>query len=310
MAFQVDAAVLYLNEKVEYSGSQFELKYPTIQWSYGDPKLATRIGGADAYGGWFLPEGNIPVASKDQIIAAIKAAGWVEETISTQKNGDISGFYTESITLAHIANRKRWYGEDSDDRKVYGDWGTIKNRFGKAKSQFQVMALLKGLESVGPFVITLKVSAAMAFEGTKTEAGALTHFLNTVIKKADDAAKKELGIKDPNRRVWSFREFWLTVGIAKDAKGNVLFKTYGEGKEASHLSIPVAIGIPSSPDLIDLDIFAVGSEFRDSTKRMYDNDAVPWVEEWKKVHEEQAAPAPTQNNTAATAAFAAANGLN
>ena len=40
MAFQVNAAEMYQDEKVEYSGTQFEIKYPMIQW---DRILATGI---------------------------------------------------------------------------------------------------------------------------------------------------------------------------------------------------------------------------------------------------------------------------
>lgn len=313
MAFQVNAAEMYQDEKVEYSGAQFEIKYPMVQWAYGNPTLAAKIGGVDASGGWFISEQNIPVADKDQTVAALLAAGWVNDSITTQAGESIPGFYAEAITISHIANRKRWYGESEDGKKLYGDWKTVNEKFGKAKSQFQVMAALKGLESVGPFVLTMKVSAAMAFEGTKTEVGALSRFLNTVIRKADDASKAAMGIKNPTKRIWPFREFWLTVGVNRDAKGKVAFKQYGEGKEASQLSVPVAIGLPATHEAMtvsDLDAFSVGPELREFTMRLHE-ESISWVEEWKKIQEEQAAAAPAQSNNAAqTAAFAAANGLN
>lgn len=311
MGFDVNVANGYSEDEIERTGGTFELKYPIIQWAYGNNMLASKnVPGVDSVGGWFISEQNIPAAKRDEIASALVKAGWKAENMTTT-GGDVSGFHAEEITISHVASRKRWYGKTDDDQAIYGDYTSIKEKLGKAKSQFQILVVLKGLESVSPFVITVKVSAAMAIEGTTQQPGVLSIFHNTIISRADTLVRAAMGIKDNRKRMIPYREFWLSMGVNRTAKG-VQFIQVGEGKESKYISVPVAYDLPASFEATTkehLDKFAINAQERGVITEIYDSIAKGWVEEWAN---------PTQATTPAQAqevrkqeafASASANGL-
>jgi hypothetical protein len=281
MAFDKSLAAEIDQSTVEGS----EVSYPLIQWSYGSPKLA-KHGGAEGAGGWFVSYDNIPGVMKDELIAAMIDSGWLEDSITLQNGASLDGLWKSEMTFSLINMRKRWRATDGA-RTFYYSWGWQQyekavKMHGRATSQLHLYVMVQELEQFSPFIVTLSASAAMAFEGTRKQAGALTQFQRTVIAAANAATK---GAR------WPYRAFWLTVTTAQDSKGKPIFTEVGHGENTTHVVLPVAKNLPNDPKQVDLDAFALNkADFR-RAQDLY-TDSVAWKAAWDNIEtDEQTAEA-------------------
>lgn len=255
---------------VENSG----VTYPTIQWHYGDVKLK-KAGGMDYQGGWF-----IKAEAVDE--EALLAAGWEKTSWSHANGAEDEGFYRREIAVSIIALRKRWEVNSANQRLAFAwsDYETAKAQ-GKASGRTHVLVVVKGLEDVGPMILTLKGMSAMAFEGTRQDAGALSAFTATVItaaNKASDTAAKQNGQRSAKR--WPYRAFWLPVGANRQADGQPLFTEVGKGKDVTRVVLPVALGLPAKAEQVQLNSFYVGNVLLATVNELWQMAEESWTHAW------------------------------
>ena len=257
---------------VELSGPQ----YPVVQWHYGDTK-AKRAGGMAWQGGWFV---------KSEFVdeAAMLAAGWTKEAWMHDSGSEEEGYWRREMAVSVIAIRKRWEVNGDGPRQNFA-WNDYEKAtaIGKAAGRTHVLVLIKGLEAAGPFVLTLKSSAAMGFEGGRNSAGALTKFAQTVIRRANmesDAAAKKAG--KAGGKKWPYRAFWLPVGANRDKDGNPVFVEVGKDKNTKNVCLPVALGLPEKAEQVDLKRFYVGNDLLKQVNDLFSDNA-EWANAWNNI---------------------------
>ncbi len=260
-------------------------RYPLIQWGYGSPKLAAKLGGIEGNGGFFLPENKL-ACDEEKLKAALVQHGWVADNVTYESGQKNPGYYIDTLTFSLVNYRERWEVKDGDKNFYYPfdwkAWNDAKEKHGKnPKSRIHLYVIIKGLEDFGPFVITLGGTAAMAFKGTKKNAGALSTFEETV-----KAAAKTL-----TNKVWPNRAFWLTLTTNKDAKGNAVFIKTGDGKDSTYVCVPVAMGLPEPKSFADsiknktvdlhafLDKFSIQRDVFTYIQNLY-TDSAEWKAQW------------------------------
>ena len=249
-----------------------EIQFPIIQWCYGDPKLK-QIGRQPGYtGGWFIAETMAP--------ADLSIAGWNKAVLTHDDGSTTDGYYVERMTISVIRDRQRWEVNDEKNRRslnyAWKDYEKAK-AVGSPRGRSHVLVLIKGLEELGPFCLTLRGTAGLHFNGSQKVKGVLTEFDGTVLRAANEMIKKA-GKKNLMPR----RAFWLTVGIETDAKSNPIFTKVGEGDKSKQVCLPVAIGLPEKHDLVDLNAYYVGRALLDETERVY-KEADPWAKAWDDI---------------------------
>lgn len=262
MAFNPDAVANIDQETVENDGPQ----YPVVQWHYGNLK-SKKVGGMDYQGGFFISEEMAP--------ADLTEYGW-EKTSWVHDSGDeTEGFHARDLELSVINSRKRWEVQGGDGRRynfAWTDYDKAKEQ-GNPSSRTHFLVIIKGMEELGPFVLTLKGSAGMHFEGTRTVTGALTKFSRTAIAAANKLTKKGR---------WPYRAFWLKVGADRTDDGTPNFTKVGSGDKSSNVVIPVALGLPDKPEKVDLNAMYVGDETLALVNELY-TDNTEWAAAWNNI---------------------------
>lgn len=279
---------------VEQSGPQ----YPLIQWHYGNPSMK-KIGGMDYAGGFFIKGDAI-----DEETAT--AAGWQKTTWTHDAGSEEEGFYRRDIAVSAINLRKRWEVV-SDYQRRYFAWDKYDDAkaAGKARGRTQVLVVVKGLESIGPMVISFGGMAGVAFEGNRQSLGALTLFAQTVITAANKASESAAKAKGVPPAKWPNRAFWLPVGAARDAKGEPVFTEVGKDKNTKRVVLPAALGLPAKWTDVDLGAFYVGKELLATVNDLWAEAETNWSHAWDVIvtevtaAEAEAAEAAAVNGAAA-----------
>jgi len=276
---------------------QVETSFPTIQWNGGNQKMK-KAGGMDYAGGFFIPE--------DAVDAELLLAAKWEKTTYSHGEKETVGFWRRELAISVIAMRKRWEVTSEGSRfPTLFPWDSYEQAksYGRPSGRTHALILVKGLEELGPFVLTLKGTAAMAFEGGRNSASVITSFAQTVIRKADmesDAAARKTG--KPTGQRWPFRCFWLPVGAARDAKGEPIFTQVGQGNNTINLVLPVALGLPEKAEGVQLGRFYVGADLLRKTNELFNEaQASGWLDAWKSFSN-------ANNANSAETAVAASNG--
>lgn len=254
--------------------------YPLIQWVYGDLK-AKKIGGIDYLGGLFVKADKVDVTS-------MIAAGWTKTERTFESGASEEGFWKREAALSIIAERRRWeVAADNGPRQVF-PWDKYEaakaagNGSG-AHGRNQYLVLVKGLEELGPFVLTMKGAASKAFESFRDQGAVLSKFANTVIRAANaasDAAAKKAN--KPAGKKWAYRAFWLPVGAARDEKGEPVYIEVGKAPKTSKLVLPVALGLPDKAEQVDIKRFFVGKDLLTIVNDLYDATA-DWRGAWDNI---------------------------
>lgn len=285
--FDADAVNEIDQESVEFSGPSF----PTVQWHYGDPKMR-KMKGMEYYGGFFVKSDMVDEK-------AMLAAGWEKTTWAHGVGAEEDGFYRREIAVSVLGMRHRWeVTSDDGPRRVFA-WNQYKEACAAASpatpsSRLHVLVLLKGLEALGPFVMTLKGSAALAFEGNRNSPGALPRFAQTVVRKAN--MESEAKVKADNekgateakaagkpftpkpKRMWAYRAFWLPIGAKRDKDGEPLFIEVGK-KDKKHICPPEALALPDKAEKVELKRFYVGGDMLNHVNQLYADNA-EWMKAW------------------------------
>jgi hypothetical protein len=272
MTFNPSAIDQIDQNTVENDGPQ----YPVIQWNYGDMKLKA-AGGMSWQGGFFIAEDNAPTD--------LSQHGWTKTSWIHDGGDETEGFWMRDLELSVIHSRKRWEVSDGGRRSnfAWNDYDRAKE-VGNPASRTHFLVIIKGMEDLGPFVVTLKGSAGMHFEGTRTVSGALTHFARTVIAAANKMTKKGK---------WPYRAFWLKVGAARDNAGAPVFTKVGSGDKTSNVVIPVALGLPDKAEGVDLNKHYVGDATLTLVNGLW-TDNETWANAWETI-----IPGSTDDNNSA-----------
>lgn len=253
--------------------------FPLIQWHTGDNKMK-KAGGIDYQGGFFVKADAID----DETMAA---GGW-EKTSWTHDNGtEQAGWWRRQAGLAIIAVRKRWeVFQDGGNRPLVFAWNKYDaaKAAGRPSGRLQVLCIVKGLEAVGPLVLTLRGMSAMAFEGRGGDtAAAVGKFQATVITAANLASQA----KGQRGKRWPLFAFWLPVGADREADGSPKFTKVGTGNNTTSICVPVALGLPAKPADTNLNAYYVGAELLEECKRIWADAETNWTHAWDNLTPEQ-----------------------
>jgi hypothetical protein len=254
--------------------------YPVIQWVYGDLK-AKKFGGMDYLGGFFVKAEKVDGAT-------LEAAGWTKTSRTFENGTEEEGYWKREAALSIIAERKRWeINPQNGDRQTFAWSG-----FDKAKeanggknpsSRTHYLVLVKGLENVGPFVLTMKGAAGAAFESYRDANSVISRFANTVIAAANaasDAAAKKAG--KPSGKRWAFRAFWLPVGANRNDKAEPVYKEVGKAPNTTNVVLPIALGLPDKAANVDLKRFYVGNDLLQFVNALFDQSS-EWRTAWENI---------------------------
>lgn len=247
-----------------------EVQFPIVQWHRGDPKMR-KAGGMDYQGGWFVPEAMAPTD--------LTAYGFERTTWMHNDQDETEGFYARELAIAVIRERRRWEVYDGARRLNFA-WKDFEKAqvAGRPSGRAHILALIKGLEQYGPFVLTLRGMAGVYFSGSRHVKGVLPQFDAVVVKAANDAVRKA-----GKSGVMPRRAFWLSVGAARDEKTLApLFVDVGQGADKSQMVIPVALGLPEKAEQVDLSQFFVGRTLLAQASALY-NDVATWAAAWDSI---------------------------
>ncbi len=255
------------------------VSYPLIQWVNG-AVTAKKFGGMDYMGGFFVKKA--PAIDADKMAAN----GWAATERTFKSGASEEGYWKREAAISIISERRRWEVMGADGKLQVFPW----NKYDSAKAagdtprgRNQYLVLVKGLEDVGPFVLTLKGSAAKAFEFFRDKDAVLSRFSATVIAAANiasDAAAKKSGKPTGNR--WPYRAFWLPVGANRDEKGNPTYTEVGQGNNKTSVVLPVALALPDRAEQVDLKRYYVGKTALDAVNDLYDS-AADWRTAWDNI---------------------------
>ncbi|MBI1296689.1 hypothetical protein GC175_17170 [bacterium] len=321
MTFDATAAFNIDQDTVEEVGPQGGPQYPILMHLSGDVKLANKgLTGAESEGGLFFAttpreDANQEERERMERVAAVLAeAGWQEDSWTPYNGAPVAGLWKATVAASVITIRECWevkIENEKQTRTVRAPWGW--DHFNALKEQHQgktphsrvhVMLMLKGLETLGPLVLTLKGYAGMYFKGHKKceFIGVLHHFQRVVLNKANEQTAEAAKKAGKTAARWPARCFWLPFGASKDAKGKPLFITAGSGQQSSQIVVPQA-HLPHDAAEVDLSKLYVGRELQNTFQELYQSDEVTkWREEWKTLdpnaqdsdnheHEDGATPA-------------------
>lgn len=289
----------------------FDTFYPTIQWVNGAPKNRKQTG-MNAWGGFFISEAQV------QNEEAMLAGGWTKEELIHESGGETQGFYRRELTIIPITLRERWQvrlGETAvlvgfDRRVKTSKWDAyrIAEKHGNPSGRLQVLCLLVGMESEGPFVLTLGGSVARAFMDERGGDSVLGNFFKSILTAANsksDAAAKAAGRK-PGKR-WPARAFHMHVGAARDAAGAPVYTEVGKKGASSFVVFPQALNLPAKGETINLNDWFVGRDMLATVNELYEEAERGWARAWDALLPSEAAAeepaAAVDHNTAQKMGF-------
>ncbi|MCB0105169.1 MAG: hypothetical protein KDE53_04660 [Caldilineaceae bacterium] len=254
---------------VEHEGP----RYPIITWITGDPK-AKKIGGMAYHGGFFV--------SKEGAPSDLTEYGWEAESLVRDDGKEIEGYWRKQAEMALIMGRKRWVVQGNSGQMVFG-WNDYAKAAGHGgpRSHQQTLVLVKGMEELGSFVLSLKGTAMMSLNGQKEFAakGVISNLRRVIIaafnKALQDAAKK---VKGGSFVPAPYRIAWCPIVADNDGK-EPMFTKVGHGDKFSMVVLPVIGEIPVKPEAVDLDAFYVSDAIYAQVNEIYAEN-VEWAQAW------------------------------
>ena len=290
--------------------------FPWAQWVNGKAELSSLAGSANPvpyHGGWFAPADRVD----DEIMAA---AGWVKGELAHREGDATEGWFTQKLSIA-VFNRRRCWQINDGRRSISYAWdqydeakkaGMAMHPASHASGRLQLLGFIRGLEAIGPMILTVGGTANMAFTNRD---GILAAFKAQLIGAAEKAATKIAKKKVVYPRYY----FWMTVGAALDAKGKPVFTKVGEGTASSQVTLPVLLGVSRDMGMDEIGKLYVGPELialvagtKDPITGAWNHDGLydetlPWAQAWdafdRETEPEAAQPEPVTEADFETAPF-------
>lgn len=262
----LDAANSVDQDTVETSGPE----YPFIQWVNGKPNMK-KSGGMAYQGGWFMPSTQLSIDCPE---------GWAAEELVHDSGSSTAGYYKRDIAVAVIRVRRRWIIYDKTTTSW--PWSQYQEAAkatteGRPSGHLQALSVVKGLESLGPVVLTMKGSISRAFMGSRGDEGVLGRFNRMVIREANSInARRGVLAKFP------YRAFWLAVGPQRDGKDQPVFTEVGQKPNSSMVTLPAPLGLDAQLQNGDLAKRFVGRELLEQLNAYY-VEADAWATAWNQV---------------------------
>lgn len=262
----LDAAQEVDQSTVDLEGPQ----YPFIQWVHGK-KAFKQLGGVVYTGGWFMNDA--------QGIEADDLPGWDAGELQHEQGDATAGFFTRDLTVAVIRSRRCWRVRDGDQTRLYA-WDEYERASkavpagGGLSGRLQVLVAVRGLEELGPLVLTMGGSVSRAFAPGKAGNSVMNVFIRSVLTPANTMNRKR-----GKSSKFPYRAFWLTVGPDREADGTPRFSTVGEGSAQSTVTLPVALGIGDKLSAQDLGALFVGRDNLAQFSAWY-VEAEEWANAW------------------------------
>ncbi len=285
----------------------FGPSFPLLQWVNGSPANAKLKDEIEYQGGFFFVTESHPkdpkrkmgdeqIAKHKAIAEHLKAAGWKETTYVFRGGDSADGVWSRQAALSLWDMRQAWVVNVNGEDK-YFPWDSYKAAEAAAEtgkkpsSKTHGLVLIKGATEAGTFQVTMSGNTGKWFDA------ALKDFANSVLKAANnasaEAAKKDS--REPSR--WAPRCFWLPIGAYRNPDGTPKFESVGSGEDTSHISPPVALGLPDASNADAWKRFYVGKPLQDQTGKLYEDNA-EWRDAWKNFDDfNNSTPAAHTNGT-------------
>lgn len=272
----------YVNDIPQDSVETQAVQYPWIQWVNGKPALK-KAGGVSYTGGWFISLDNA---------GETPLAGWERGELVHANGESTPGWFARDIRMAIIHIRKRWVvGSNGQSQQFPWTEFDAAKAAGRPSGNCQCLAMVVGLEHLGPVIVTTKGSTSQTFLGSGRGAGVLGMFWQRVIGTAN-AANRARGVKSS----FPLRAFWLSVGPQRDAQGQPLFATVGQATSSTQVTLPTLIGVPDKPSVDDVGKLFVGKEMLLQLNDLW-IEAQEWAHAWDTIGETSTlVPPPSRDN--------------
>ncbi len=266
----------YVNEIPQDSVETQSVQYPWVQWVNGKPALK-KAGGVAYTGGWFISLDNA---------GETPLAGW-EKSELTHANGDSTpGWFARDIKIAVIHTRKRWVvGTNGQSQQFPWTEFDAAKAAGRPSGNAQILALVAGLEHLGPVIVTTKGSTSQAMLGSARAEGVMGAFWKRVIGTAN-GANRARGVKSS----FAMRAFWMCVGPQRDAQGNPMFTTVGQVNSSTQVTLPTLIGVGDKPTVDEVGKLFVGKDLLTELNDLR-TETQDWARAWDTMD-----PAPAQEH--------------
>ncbi|AZF90329.1 MAG: hypothetical protein BPHS0_43 [Phage 5P_3] len=240
------------------------VSYPYIQWVHGKSDLEPLgLNNVRYTGGWFTPA--------EQFIDAPE--GWEKGVMTHRDLTETEGYFKRDLTVAMIRMRRCWLvGINGQTQAFPYDQYDAAAALGRAVSKAQVLCLVKGMEGLGPFVLTMRGTVASEFANAKS--GVIGLFKRLIVDHANTMNKKR-GLTTR----WAYRGFWLTVGPQRNDKGEPIYTKVGQGTDSAMVTLPCALGLPEKPSDEAVRAAFVGRALWEEIEPIY-ADSESWKAAW------------------------------
>ncbi len=255
---QVDAVD---QETIEEQGPS----YPFIQWVNGKAELKA-AGGVLWTGGWF---------TKGDQFSEELPAGWTEGSLPHRDGGETEGFFTQTLTFAFLRMRQCWRVKDVSGRDRQFPYREYEQAqaMGTPRGKTQLLVVVKGLEQIGPVVLTVKGTTAAALVGRKGDS--IFRQFDLHVRQVANRIVRKAGKKSQ----FPWLAFWMTVGPALDGKGQPIFVKVGDGDASSRVTLPALIGVHEKMNPDEIGKLLVGND-NITIFSTYWKEAESWAHAW------------------------------
>ena len=253
--------------EIEISDPAFGSMYPIVQWVNGDPGKK-KSGGLQYHGGFFI--------SAEQ---GIEVPGAEPYTLITADGDEVEGFAIRDLELIPIRYRRSWLAQ-ADEKglaqrfpwNAYEDAKEYDHKE-KPRGRAQLVTLLVGMDE--PVVVTLSGLTAGAVFSAGRKRGVIPTFAQTVLNRAKQLARRA------GRNIdYPLCAFKLTIGPARDDKGDPVFEKVGSGNSTSQITMPVWRDRPAGmPDEAGIRRRFVGPELFGKVQDMH-KSSDEWYGQW------------------------------
>ncbi len=274
------------------------LSFPYAQWVNGDQALR-RLGIEDVTytGGWFIPADRLPLDT---------LPGWTHGVLAHRDGSETEGWFAKSLCFAMMHYRRCWQVAIGGQTVNY-PWkqydqaeaaGAAAVPTSSPRARLQLLGFIRGLEAVGPMVLTMKGTTGMAFTANE---GILAQHRLWVLKAA-----AALSSKNNKRRITAYPRFyfWMPVASEADAKGQPVFTKAGSGELSRLVTRPVLVGVTKGMTAQELGQLYVGQELittiegsRDPVTGQWNRDGAfdetaDWARAWDRFGQAEVTTAP------------------
>lgn len=279
------------NAGLDVGGSDLS-GYPMVIWMTGDPTTKNKAG-MDYLGGFFVPTlyrkddkfyQFLPAdadTSSYELVDLTKYGFTADYFVSETTANEVQGYWRRDLEAAFICGRKRWVVDTKEKKnnrpvfKYFTQYGDAE-KAGSPRGQQQVLALIKGMEELGPFMFGFKGYSMKAFAGS----GDYQKFgvIYNLQKNVTLPIAKKLTPKGQKLVNINFRSVWCKFGPHSE-NGKPIFMQAGREGASKMIAVPGYLGPVYDGKDIKVEDFYIGDDLQDEVDRLFD-DNKDWSAAW------------------------------